>query len=244
MVGTATAIPVTIFPTATPTQTPTPTPTATPTVTPTPTPHPLTIQRSRARVYPGSEIAIEETLAPGGGYSRQIVSYQSDGLKIYALMTVPFGAKPKTGWPVVIFNHGYIPPSQYKTTERYVAYIDAFARNGYIVLKSDYRGHGESEGFPSGGYGSPNYTTDVLNAVASIKQFDQADPKRIGMWGHSMGGYITLRNMVIGDDVKAGVIWGGVVATAEDLRTNWFRRLPGTPVATPNFGRRFGFSND
>ena len=47
---------------------------------------------------------------------------------------------------VVIFNHGYIPPAQHRTTERYVAYVDAFARNGYIVFRSDYRGHGNSEG--------------------------------------------------------------------------------------------------
>ena len=61
-------------------------------------------------------------------------------------MTVPNGPKPATGWPVVIFNHGYIPPAQYVTTERYVAYQDAFARAGYISFKSDYRGHGKSEG--------------------------------------------------------------------------------------------------
>ena len=121
-------------------------------------------------------------------YDPLLVSYESDGLKIYALLTVPNGDEPATGWPVVIFNHGYIPPAQYRTTERYVAYVDAFARNGYIVFRSDYRGHGSSEGEARGGYGSPDYTIDVLNAVSSIKRFPDADPNRIGMWGHSMGG--------------------------------------------------------
>ena len=77
---------------------------------------------------------------------------------------------PATGWPVIIFNHGYIPPEQYRTTERYVAYVDGFARNGYIVFRSDYRGHGNSEGEATGGYGTPAYTVDVLNAVAAVKQ--------------------------------------------------------------------------
>jgi hypothetical protein len=40
-----------------------------------------------------------------------------------------------------------------------VAYVDALARNGYIVFKSDYRGHGNSEGSAPGGYGSPAYTS-------------------------------------------------------------------------------------
>jgi dipeptidyl aminopeptidase/acylaminoacyl peptidase len=41
------------------------------------------------------------------------------------------------------------------------------------------------------------------------------------MWGHSMGGYITLRSMVITRDIRAGVIWAGVVARYPDLYTRW-----------------------
>src|SRR5207247_6305335 len=146
---------------------------------------PLAIDAMRQRDYPGSDLVVEQTLSPGSNYRQYVASYLSDGLKINALLTVPNGAKPATGWPVIIFNHGFIPPSVYRTTERYVAYVDAFARNGYIVFKSDYRGHGSSEGSATGGYGSPSYTIDVLNAIASIKRYPAADVKRIGMWGHS-----------------------------------------------------------
>lgn len=212
--------------------TPTPTETLTPTITPTPT-HPLMIDVMRQQSYPGSEIVFEEILEPGANYSRYIISYQSEGNKIFALLTVPFGDRPPTGWPVIIFNHGYIPPAQYRTTERYVAYVDNLARQGYIVLRSDYRGHGFSEGQASGGYGSPAYTIDVLNAVAAIKAYPDADPNRIGMWGHSMGGHITLRSMVVTNDIKAGVIWGGVVASYPDLMYNW-RRPDAGPTNTPD----------
>jgi fermentation-respiration switch protein FrsA (DUF1100 family) len=205
-----------------PTATPAPTAIATQTVTPSPTPpHPLSIEYLRALSYPGSEVVIEEQLADGPDYHRYIASYRSEGLKIFALLTVPFGQRPETGWPVVIFNHGYIPPDQYRTTERYVAYVDGFARSGYIVFRSDYRGHGSSEGEPRGAYGSPDYVIDVLNAVAAMKNFPEADPDRIGMWGHSMGGYITLRSMVATSDIKAGVIWAGVVGSYQDLFDRW-----------------------
>jgi len=183
----------------------------------------LSIPAMRQGSYPGSDIVIEKTLAPGSNYNRYYVSYLSEGLKIYALLTVPRGKKPTTGWPVVVFNHGFIPPKIYKTTERYVAYVDGFARSGYIVLRSDYRGHDQSEGEASGAYGSPGYVVDVLNAVASIKRYGDADPNRIGMWGHSMGGYITLRAMVISKDIKAGVIWSGVVGSYPDMLTRWKR---------------------
>jgi dipeptidyl aminopeptidase/acylaminoacyl peptidase len=227
----------TAAPRVTPPPTHTPTPTETPTATPTPTPtlHPLTIQSMREREYPGSDIVIEQTLEPGSNYHRYLASYQSEGLKIYALLTVPFGDKPPTGWPVIVFNHGFIPPATYRTTERYVAYVDWLARSGYIVFRSDYRGHGDSEGVARGAYGAPDYVVDVLNAVAALKRYPDADPGRIGMWGHSMGGYITLRSMVISGDVKAGVIWAGVVASYPDLITRWRRgsASAGTTTATP-----------
>lgn len=195
--------------------------------------HPLQIEAMRAQQYPGSDIVIESVLDPGENYSRYYVSYLSEGLKIYALMTVPGGQKPLSGWPVIVFNHGYIPPEVYRTTERYIAYVDQIARNGYIVFRSDYRGHDRSEGEAGGVYSRPNYTVDVLNAVASIKRYPEADPNRIGMWGHSMGGYITLRSMVITRDIKAGVIWAGVVAPFPDLFTRW---NPGAMYTAPSPG--------
>jgi dipeptidyl aminopeptidase/acylaminoacyl peptidase len=233
----STAIPAipptsTASPLPSPTASLTPTPTLIPTATP--VPNPLEIGAMRAREYPGSEIVVETVLDPGVNYNRYYVSYLSEGLKIYALMTVPMGEKPATGWPVIVFNHGFIPPDVYVSTERYIAYVDLIARSGYIVFRSDYRGHGNSEGEARGAYGSPDYTVDVLNAVSSLKRHPDADPNRIGMWGHSMGGYITLRSMVIRNDIKAGVIWAGVVGSYPDLLTRWRRGAGAATVPTPS----------
>ncbi len=148
-------------------------------------------------------------------------------------MTVPFEERPESGYPVIVFNHGYIPPEQYRTTERYVAYVDGFARNGYIVFRPDYRGHGSSEGETTSSFGTPDYTVDVLNAVTSMKQYPDADPNRVGMWGHSMGGGITLRAMVVTKDIKAGVIWAGMVADYSGLLEWWRNRFATIPTPTP-----------
>lgn len=234
----------------TPTPTHTPSPIATPSPTPTPAPtHPLMIEVMRHQAYPGSDIVIEETLRPGVNYDRYIASYRSEGLKIYALLTVPRGERPEAGWPAIVFNHGYIPPEQYRTTERYVAYVDGFARNGYVVFRPDYRGHGSSEGEPTGAFTSPAYTVDVLNAVGALLRYPEVDGQRIGMWGHSMGGTLTLRGMVVTDDIKAGVIWAGVVAPIQDLwerRRAWIaNHLTATPdpggAATRSAGGLFAF---
>jgi dipeptidyl aminopeptidase/acylaminoacyl peptidase len=241
----STALPSLAAPSATLPPTATATATHTPSATPSPTatPHPLSIQALRDREFPGSDVVIEQVLTGGGNYDRYIASYLSDGLKIYALLTVPRGEKPAAGWPVIVFNHGFIPPDVYRTTERYVAYVDNLARAGYIVFRSDYRGHGDSEGEAGGAYSSPDYVVDVLNAVAAMKRFPEADPDRIGMWGHSMGGYITLRSMVVSPDIKAGVIWGGVVGSYADLLAHWRPQpTPGPGVTpTPRRGWRGSF---
>ena len=125
------------------------------------------------------------------------------------------------------FQSRLYSPSSVQNYRTVYCLYRCFSRNGYIVLRSDYRGHGNSEG-QGNSYGSNGYTIDVLNAIGSIKKYKDADPNKIGMWGHSMGGHITLRAMVVSRDIKAGVIWAGVVASYPDLLTKW-RRAGITP---------------
>jgi len=194
--------------------------------------NPLTIQSMRTRSYPGSDIIIEQTLSPVDNYNRFIASYKSDGLKIFALLLVPKGQTPQGGWPVIILNHGYIIPEKYTPDGNYIAYADAFAKNGYIVFKPNYRGNGKSDGSPTSTYYSPDYAVDDLNAIASIKKYPAANPAKIGVWGHSMGGSITLRDLVVNKvDIKAAAIWGGVVGTYNDLIYNWQNRVSYKPNA-------------
>ena len=195
-------------------------------------PHPLSITSLKSGDYPGSDLQIEQTLSSGVNYFRYIASYKSEGLKIYGLLTVPQTIPPPGGWPAIIFNHGYIPPAQYRTTERYIAYTDGFSRQSYVLFRPDYRGHGNSEGTASGAYGSNSYTIDVLNALSSVKKLGYVNGEKIGMWGHSLGGFITLRSMVVSGDIKAGVIWAGVVGSYEDLFSRWRRR--NVPSTTPS----------
>lgn len=229
-------------PTATPTPLPSSTATATerptaiasprPSITPTPL-HPLSIAALRQGHYPGSDLRIEETLTPGAGYQRYIAAYRSEGYTIYGLLTIPNGGHPPSGWPAIILNHGYVPSYEYDTAETYKAHADAFARHQYVVFVPDYRGHANSEGNPTVAYAAPDYTVDVLNALASVRRHPAVDRNRIGMFGHSLGGYITLRVMVATDDVRAGVIWAGVVSPYADFYYGLERRFANRPTPTP-----------
>ena len=143
---------------------------------------------------------------------------------------MPVTDTPKNGFPVIILNHGYIIPDKYTPEGNYIPYADAFARAGYIVFKPSYRGHGKSEGSPTSAYFSPDYLIDDLNAISAIKNYESANPEKIGIWGHSMGGNITLKDVVVGDKaIKAVSIWSGVVAPINDIIYNWQDRVSYKP---------------
>lgn len=214
---------------------------------------PIFVEALRNRDYPGSEIKIEGTLTPGTNYRRYLASYTSDGLKIFGLYTVPFTPAPKSGWPAIVFIHGYLDPASYTPTARYVAYQDGFARNGFVTFKPDLRGHGQSEGKPANASFNEGYIVDTLNLISSFKLTKSINPKAIGLWGHSMGGGISLHSLVVSQDIKAAVIWAGVVGNYEHLleryrkRSSWLESQSesslarslyenyGSPSANPKF---------
>ena len=178
---------------------------------------PISIDYLRSLNIVSEKVKIEEELADGSNYKRYIASFLSEGNKVYGLLTIPIDKEPVNGFPAIIFNHGYIPPFQYQTTEGYVSYIDYLAKNGFVVFKIDFRGNGRSEGDPSGSYFSSAYTIDAISALKSLQKFEKVDPKRIGIWGHSMAGNAVLRAMLVSKEIKAGVIWAGAVYSYEDF---------------------------
>lgn len=185
-----------------------------------PTPFPfqeMTVPGLRSREYTSSIDELEE-YSSSNGYASYLTSYVSDGSSVNAFLTIPKGEAPPGGWPAIVFVHGYIPPARYSTTDSYSAYVDYFAKNGFVVLKTDLRGHASSEGEAGGGYFSDGYIVDVLNARAALQDFDDVNPERIGLWGHSMAGNVVLRSMVARPEIPAIVIWAGAVYTYEDMQ--------------------------
>jgi uncharacterized protein len=177
----------------------------------------LTIPYLRQRTYQ-SEISDMERINENTTYTSYIASYDSDGLKINGLLTVPKGEKPADGWPAVVFIHGYIAPEVYKTRVNYVSWTEYLARRGYVVYKIDLRGHDASEGVPGGAYYSSDYVIDTLNAHTALQNTNFVNPGAIGLWGHSMAGNVVFRSLAVKQDIPAVVIWAGAGYTYTDLQ--------------------------
>jgi dipeptidyl aminopeptidase/acylaminoacyl peptidase len=168
-------------------------------------------------------VRAEKVLAVTDAFTRTLISYPSDGLTIYGFMNTPHGGNGP--FPVVIASHGYIEPSQYTTLDYTTRYADALARAGFLVLHPNLRGYAPSDDGPN--RFRVGMAADVLNLAALVREqggapgpLALADPDAIGVWGHSMGGGVSLRAISVSPDIDAAVLYG---AMSGDERANYER---------------------
>lgn len=167
----------------------------------------------------GKDLKIEKTLAEIEAYTKYMISYKSNGLKISGIMNVPKGDMPKNGFPVLILNHGLIGKDIYFPGRGSKREQDFFARHGYVVIHPDYRGLGESDPDPAAHHDFyVGYSLDVAHLADAVKQssFSFLNAKRIGMWGHSMGGGIAARVALLRPEIRAFVLFAPISADVED----------------------------
>jgi dipeptidyl aminopeptidase/acylaminoacyl peptidase len=134
------------------------------------------------------------------------VSYKSsDGLVIPAYLTLPKGV-PAKKLPAIIFPHG---GPWGRDVWAYNPYAQFFANRGYAVLSMNFRG--------STGYGKKyidagndewgrKMQDDVTWGAKYLIAEGIADPKRIGIFGGSYGGYATLAGVAFTPDVYAAAV--------------------------------------
>ena len=139
----------------------------------------------------------------------QIISFKArDGATVYGRMYVP--SNWKGGGPAVLFVHGagYLQNVHRWWSSYYREYMfhHLLMERGFVVLDIDYRG--------SAGYGRDWRTgiyrhmggkdlSDHVDGVSYLVKEHGVDPKRIGIYGGSYGGFITLMGMFTEPDVFA-----------------------------------------
>ncbi|MEN3026113.1 MAG: alpha/beta fold hydrolase [Chlorobiota bacterium] len=131
------------------------------------------------------------------------ITYLSDGLRIRGFMALP--PEEHLPAPALIFNRGGAGERGALTARTAAATIGLFASWGYVVLASQYRGVGGSEGTEEWGGADVD---DALALLPLLERLPWADPDRIGLIGGSRGGMMALQMLRRTSRFRAAVTIG------------------------------------
>lgn len=167
----------------------------------------------------GSGFRLGKIISRNSAYQKVEISYKSGPLTISGVMNIPTARPATGGFPILILNHGLIHPSVYFSGRGSKREQDFFARAGYVTIHPDYRGLAKSSPNPMRHHDFyAGYSEDVAALVDALKAINSKlfDYRRIGIWGHSMGGGIAARVMVLRPEVRAFVLFAPISADVED----------------------------
>ncbi len=132
------------------------------------------------------------------------IIYESDGLKISGVIVRP--ARPSGRLPIILWCRGGIGRYGAITTGDLLI-MNNWARAGYVVIASNYRGGPASEGRDENGGDDVH---DVEALVPLARTLPYADIDQLFLYGQSRGGMMVYRALADGLPARAAVINSGV----------------------------------
>jgi dipeptidyl-peptidase-4 len=159
-----------------------------------------------------------------------------DGQKLYYRMLKPADFDADKRYPVIVYVYGG-PMGQSVTNTWAANFNEILARNGFIVFTVDNRG----TGFRGTAFDAPLYlrmgdveVRDQMVGIDYLKTLDFVDAEKIGIWGWSYGGYMTLMSLFTRPDVFAAGVSGAPVTDWTLYDTHYTERYLSTPQGNPD----------
>jgi dipeptidyl aminopeptidase/acylaminoacyl peptidase len=201
----------------------------------------VTISGHPARTVVGEPMPANVSITLPQLVRPQLVTFRApDGLLIHAQLFVPrlLGGRRA---PAIIFDHGGSRRQMLPGFHYMEAYTELYEMNqylvnrGFIVLSINYRsgimyGHNFREAPHVGALGAAEYQ-DVVAGARWLQKQPEVDPKRLGIYGLSYGGYLTALGLARNSDIfKAGADFAGVHNWATMF--DWYAggKVVGTPA--------------
>ena len=167
----------------------------------------------------------------------------ADGQTLHYSIIKPSNFDPAKRYPVFLFTYG--GPHSQRVTRQWGNYFDQFmAQQGFVVFRLDNRGSGRRERqFTDAIYGGLGKAevADQLTGIDWLGKQSFVDAKRIGVFGWSYGGFMTLRLLAAASDrIAMGVSVAPVTdwALYDTHYTEQF--VGGTPKSAPEAYRQSG----
>ena len=127
-----------------------------------------------------------------------------EGLVVSGILFKPKGASADNPLPAVVLTHGYL-----NNREMQLQNAIELARRGFVVLTVDREGHGNYEYRDSSTTGAMMATSGLYDSAKYVYNLDYVDKDRIGISGHSMGGYTTAMTLL--QDMGTGIVSAGLI---------------------------------
>jgi len=171
-----------------------------------------------------SMIFVSVIQSSGGKVTIKDLQWETSiGVKLSGLLFVPAGVSAENKVPAIVTSHG-----MFNNREMQDANFVELSRRGYVVLAIDMPSHGHSENVP--------IIVDVLNgmyeAVKMLASLNYVDSERIGITGHSLGGWSC--DAAVGADNEApaqlisAVLFNCADATYKDPETQEYVNIYGS----------------
>ena len=133
------------------------------------------------------------------------VTFDSDGLKLAGVLHTPEARDPRMLRPAFLVLHGF---GSNKDSGGSTMTARTLAQWGYVTLRFDMRGCGQSEGSP-GRVICLEQVEDTSHALTFLATRAEVDPERIGCFGHSFGAAVAVYTAGVDPRVAACISWGG-----------------------------------
>jgi uncharacterized protein len=169
------------------------------------------------------------------------ISFLSDGLKLSGVVHQPDDLKPGERRPAIIMMHGF--GGTKAMGPEWVC--RQLAEWGYVALRFEFRGCGDSEG-ERGRVIPSEEVADALNAVTYLAARDEVDPDAIALCGSSLGGGVAVQAAAADPRVAAVIVENGVGHGERVIRSmhspeSW-RKFIGLLEETQRYRERTGKS--
>jgi dipeptidyl-peptidase-4 len=169
--------------------------------------------------------------------SEEVEVSADDGTKLMARLVKPANFDPSKKYPVVVYVYGGPHSQVVRDAWGAASLFDHYlVSKGYLLWSVDNRGSfGRGHAWESAVFKNmgKRELADQLAGVKYLKSLTYVDPARIGIWGWSYGGYMTLYSLTNAPDVfKCGVA-GAPVTDWKFYDTIYTERYMRTPKDNP-----------
>ena len=158
--------------------------------------------------------------------------FQSGGVQFYAKLIKPAGFDLATKYPAVVLVYG--GPGAQEVVDRWSGadLSQVYAQAGYVVWELDNRGSiGRGHAFETSIYHRLGEIEleDQKTGVDHLVSMGFVDPRRIGIYGWSYGGFMTLNALLNKPDLFHCGIAGAPVTSWQNYDTIYTERYMGLP---------------